>query len=87
MILQNNNLKQKTRAKNKCSKIAAEVPQNSYYADLEKCRKILPQNPPPIRGGGYFAAVMFSATFFNQPKKNKKTLREKTSSRIHSEKT
>jgi hypothetical protein len=42
----------KTLAKNKCRKTAAKVPQNSYSAVLEKCRKILPQNPPPIRGGG-----------------------------------
>ncbi len=77
----------KIRTKNKCRKTTAEVPQKSYFAVLEKCRKILPQNPPPIRGGGYFAAVMFAATFFNQPKKIKKNLREKISSRIPSEKT
>jgi hypothetical protein len=54
----------KTRAKNNCRKIAAEVPQKSYFAVLEKCRKILPQNPPPIRGGGVFCGSNVFGYFF-----------------------
>jgi hypothetical protein len=54
----------KTRAKNKCRKTTAELPQNSYFAVLEKCRKIMPQNPPPIRGGGVFCGINVFGYFF-----------------------
>jgi hypothetical protein len=60
------------------------VPQNyrRIAAELLFCGSgKVPQNyaakPPPYKGGGYFAALMFSATFFNQPKKNKKPFAKK----------
>ncbi len=62
----------KIRTKNKCRKTTAEVPQNSYSAALEKCRKILPQNPPPYKGGGVFCGSNVFGDFFQPAKKNKK---------------
>ncbi len=55
----------KTQHQKKCRKTTAELPQNSYFAVLEKCRKIMPQNPPPIRGGVFCGINVFG--YFFQP--------------------